>query len=119
MPWTPLCPLADLREGEGKFIRFEPYDLAVFLHGGQPYVLSNRCPHAGAPLSAGWIEQDCVICPRHCWPFRLTDGQLRDTPGVGVDTYTTRIVDGTLEADLPERADGAAGAMVTPPPRPT
>lgn len=101
MPWTPLCNLADLRDAAGYYVEAAGLKLAVFLHEGKPHVLDDECPHAGASLASGSIENGCAICPRHQWAFRLHDGQLRDSPFVKVNAYPARIVDGRVEADLP------------------
>src|SRR5258706_15509547 len=106
MAWTSLCELEELREDVGKYVEIGGFQLAVFLHAGQVYVLDNRCPHAGANLAGGYIVGECVVCPKHSWPFRLHDGQLRDTPGVNVDTYAVRLVEregrsSLVHGDLP------------------
>lgn len=36
---------------------------------GQVIAAPDRCPHREAPLSAGWIEDGCVVCPYHGWAF--------------------------------------------------
>jgi UDP-MurNAc hydroxylase len=38
---------------------------------GEKYSIRRYCPHQGADLSAGWIEGDCIVCPRHRWKFCL------------------------------------------------
>jgi nitrite reductase/ring-hydroxylating ferredoxin subunit len=106
MAWTSLCELPELREDEGKYFEIDGFRLAVFLHQGKVYVLDNECPHAGGSLAGGWVDEGCAVCPWHDWAFRLTDGQLRDTPGVMVKAYQTRMYarpgQGTLvQADLP------------------
>ena len=90
MAWTSLCDLSELAEGKGRAVEVEGYRLAVFLHQSQPYVLTDECPHAGAPMAGGWIDGDCVVCPVHAWSFRLTDGAL---PGgaEGLTSYPVRI----------------------------
>ena len=108
MAWTSLCDLAELTENEGKFIEIDGFKLAVFLRGGNAYVMDDACPHAGASLSGGHVDAaGCAVCPWHAWAFRLEDGQLRDTPGVTVDTYKVRLVQPAgdrpkvVQADLP------------------
>ena len=106
MAWTSLCDLDELREGTGKYVEIGGFRLAVFLDGGAVFVLDNTCPHAGASLAPGAIEDGCVVCPRHNWPFRLDNGQLRDMPGVAIGSYKTRIVqpqgrEPIVQADLP------------------
>jgi len=34
-----------------------------------PFVLDDRCPHRGAPLSLGRLEAGALICPYHGWRF--------------------------------------------------
>ncbi|MEO8307197.1 MAG: aromatic ring-hydroxylating dioxygenase subunit alpha [Pseudomonadota bacterium] len=49
---------------------------------GQIHGQSDRCPHLGASLSAGRIENDCIVCPFHGFHY---DGLGRCThiPSVG------------------------------------
>ena len=91
MSWTSLCELAELVEGKGKYVEVGGFQLAVFLHEGNVYVMDNCCPHAGGNLAGGVVEQGCAVCPLHYWSFRLDTGQLRDSPGVRVTTYATRL----------------------------
>jgi nitrite reductase (NADH) small subunit/3-phenylpropionate/trans-cinnamate dioxygenase ferredoxin subunit len=108
MPWTSLCQLDELTENEGKFVEIDGFKLAVFLKGGTPYVLDDTCPHAGASLSGGHVDPTgCAVCPWHAWAFHLENGQLRDTPGVTIDSYKVRVVQPSrdrpklVQADLP------------------
>ena len=106
MGWTSLCDIDELEEGRGKYVEIGGFQLAVFLHLGRPYVIDNACPHAGGNLSGGEIEDGCVLCPWHYWAFRLDNGQLRDMPGVAIDTYPTRLYEregkpSLVQADLP------------------
>lgn len=45
--------------------------------------ISDVCPHRGAPLSKGWLEEHgghtCVVCPYHAWAIDA-EGKLRDVP---------------------------------------
>jgi nitrite reductase/ring-hydroxylating ferredoxin subunit len=106
MPWTSLCDLTELEEGKGKYVEIGGFQLGVFLNQGRVYVTDNNCPHAGGNLAAGHIEDDCIVCPWHSWPFKLETGELRDMPGCAIATYKTRIVEPPdrgkiVQADLP------------------
>lgn len=106
MPWTSLCDLSELEEGKGKYVEIGGFQLAVFLHQGSIFVTDNNCPHAGGNLAGGHIENDCVVCPWHSWPFNLHTGELRDMPGCAISTYKIRVVERTdkpkiVQADLP------------------
>ncbi len=42
---------------------------------GCRYSINRRCPHQGADLSGGWVEEDrFLVCPRHRWRFDLKRG---------------------------------------------
>ena len=105
MAWTTLCEFSDLKEGEGLPIEIEGYHLAVFLNDGRPSVMSDTCPHAGAPMSQGWVKDGCAICPRHCWAFDLNDGTIQGTGAIGLTVYKSRVIDHAgrrlLQSDLP------------------
>lgn len=106
MSWVSLCRLDELTEGQGRYAEVGGFQLAVFLHGGEPFVLDNRCPHAGGSLSGGRVEAGCAVCPWHHWAFDLRSGQLRGKPFVKVRTYPARVlrIDGKpalVQAELP------------------
>jgi nitrite reductase/ring-hydroxylating ferredoxin subunit len=105
MAWVSLCILDELTDGKGKYVEIEGFHLAVFLNGDNVIVLDSTCPHAGANLADGFIHEGCAVCPWHYWAFRLDNGQMRDSPGVAVKKYTTRmrLHDGKnfVQADLP------------------
>jgi nitrite reductase (NADH) small subunit len=109
MPWTTLCDLEELVEGQGHYVDIDGRELAVFLHRGRPYVMDNTCPHAGGSLSSGYVEEHagtpCAVCPMHAWSFRLDNGEYFDMPGFEVRVYPVRVEwsDGRtlVQADLP------------------
>ncbi len=105
MAWTSLCSISELEPDKGKYVEIGGYQLAVFLSGGNVYVMDNHCPHAGGNMAGGYVEDGCAVCPWHYWAFRLHNGELRDNPGVIVRTYPTRILphagESLVQADLP------------------
>jgi len=102
MAWVKLCDENELAEGEGKYVKLGEIELAVFLSRGKIYAMDNHCPHAGGAMSAGYIEGNCAVCPWHGWAFNLHNGELMDAPTVKIATYAVRVVDGIVEAELPE-----------------
>ena len=109
MIWKPVCKLSDMEPSRGKYAEVGSACLALFLNDGRVYAMDNACPHAGANLAGGYIEDGCAVCPKHNWPFRLDDGQLRDSPGVHVQTYSVRLVENlagekVVEVFVPEQS---------------
>lgn len=106
MAWTTLCELSELKEGEGKYVEIDGFQLAVFLHQGEPFVLDNECPHAGGSMAGGWVDEEaCAVCPWHAWSFHLKDGRLKGSQAVGLRTYPIRLRDHEgkhfVQAELP------------------
>jgi phenylpropionate dioxygenase-like ring-hydroxylating dioxygenase large terminal subunit len=42
----------------------------------------HRCPHRGAVLTDGWVDDGCLVCPYHGWAW-TDDGALRLVPANG------------------------------------
>jgi Rieske [2Fe-2S] domain len=58
----------------------------------QYFGFAHTCPHAGAPMTDGYIDGACnVVCPVHQLKFNLRNG--RDTNGEGyrLKTYPVEI----------------------------
>ena len=61
-------------------VPFAGHDHVLFLDGqGQPRLFSDRCPHRGASLALGRLENGCLRCPFHGWMFS-SDGACLETP---------------------------------------
>ncbi len=86
-----VAKVGDLREGKGVAVRAGDAVIALFLVGGEYYALNDACPHMGAPLSLGDIRNGAVICDRHLWSFRLSDGVCEDIPRLNAKSYPVRV----------------------------
>jgi len=57
----------------------------VVTAGGQRYEVNRYCPHQGADLKEGWIEEGrYLVCPRHRWRFDLQGEGVCPTNGCSV-----------------------------------
>jgi len=52
---------------------------------GRRYLVDRFCPHEGADLKEGWVDDErYVVCARHGWRFDLTNGGRCTTNGTSV-----------------------------------
>lgn len=91
-------PLTALPPGNATLVVADKESVAVFNMGGTVYACSAACPHAGAPLSDGFIKGTVVTCPWHGWSFDLDAGP--DAPPDGVLRYPVTIENGEILVTL-------------------
>jgi nitrite reductase/ring-hydroxylating ferredoxin subunit len=102
-----VANVGDIPEGEGRCFTVEDTMVAVFLDGGNYHAINDFCPHMGASLAGGHVEDGAVMCPWHAWRFRLSDGLWCDNSKAGIRTatYDVRILDGQIQVRVPEPTD--------------
>ena len=75
----------------GLRVRLGRDDIGLFRYNGQIHAINDLCPHRGAPLSEGFIDQGKVFCPWHCFDFHLETGESTIASHLCVTTYPVRI----------------------------
>ena len=95
-----VCRVGEVQEGEGKTVVVDRKLIALFLHGGEYYAIDDCCPHMGASLGAGWVEQGTVTCSWHAWRFRLADGAWADNPRLKIGCYPVRVENGVIQVQI-------------------
>jgi nitrite reductase (NADH) small subunit/3-phenylpropionate/trans-cinnamate dioxygenase ferredoxin subunit len=100
-----VCKVAEVPEGEAKTVDVAGRLIAIFRAGGQYHAIDDICPHMGASLAGGYVENGVVTCPWHAWRFRLCDGAWADNPRLKIGCYPVRIEgdDIQVEVDPAER----------------
>lgn len=111
--WVRIARCDSVPVREGRAVRLNGHEIAIFNLGERFLATDNQCPHQGGPLSDGIVAGDSVVCPLHAWRIRLDSGQV-ERPArehACVATYPTRIEDGIVWLELPAAllAAGAAG----------
>jgi nitrite reductase (NADH) small subunit/3-phenylpropionate/trans-cinnamate dioxygenase ferredoxin subunit len=76
--------------------------VAVFNDEGVYKAICDLCPHMGASLAAGYVEDGEVTCPWHAWRFRLSDGTWCDNPRIKTKTFLVRVEGDEVQVALPE-----------------
>jgi nitrite reductase/ring-hydroxylating ferredoxin subunit len=88
--------IGDVPPGGAIAVIVGDYEIGLFNVDGTIYALDNICPHQGAPLSEGWIEELTVTCPWHAWCFDLRTGNMRLGAFDGVDSFDVQIENGAI-----------------------
>ena len=93
--------LEDIPEGGSAVVTVNQKDIAIFKVNGKFFALDDVCPHMGASLSGGYVEDGCVTCPWHYWRFRLADGTWADSPRIKTGSYPVHVVGDEVQLELP------------------
>ena len=96
--WHAVCRSQDLPAGHAKPIRIMSEDYTLYRgHSGTVQIVAHRCPHRGAPMHLGWVEDDGIRCAYHGWKFERSGRcieQPAEEPGfarkVSIRTCPTR-----------------------------
>jgi nitrite reductase (NADH) small subunit/3-phenylpropionate/trans-cinnamate dioxygenase ferredoxin subunit len=95
--------VGDIPEGGSIVVAVNQKDVAVFRIKDQYHAIDDLCPHMGASLSAGYVEDGNVTCPWHYWRFRLSDGAWADNPRVKTGCYRVQVVGDEIQLEVPEK----------------
>ena len=102
----------DLAEGELRGFEVARDTLVLVAKvEGRYKAIDDWCNHAGCLLSAGWIENNKVICPCHEVGFDLDTGRNMTSPGVCGDqrAYRATVEKGELVVDSLDANEGPDG----------
>jgi phthalate 4,5-dioxygenase len=86
--WLPVCTTEQLpyRDSDPLRVRLLGENLVAFRDsGGAVGVLQENCPHRGASLALGRVEEHGIRCLYHGWKFGV-DGKLQDVPNCSLKT---------------------------------
>ena len=94
-----VCRGAEIPEGRSFAAEIDGKPIAVYRIENQLYAIDDVCPHMGASLSAGPVENLIVTCPWHYWRFRLTDGAWADNPRIRIGCHGVVEEEGCIYID--------------------
>ena len=104
--FTTVCKAGDIPAGEGRPFPIHGTIVAVYFIDGEYFAINDFCPHMGASLADGHVENGEVTCPWHAWRFSVRDGTWCDNPNVCTDSYPVQVTDGIVKVAVPKK--GAA-----------
>lgn len=75
-----VAKVGEIPAGEGRAYPISGRMVAVFFVDGKYTAMYDVCPHMGASLATGYVEDGCVSCPWHAWRFSVETGCWMDSP---------------------------------------
>jgi nitrite reductase (NADH) small subunit/3-phenylpropionate/trans-cinnamate dioxygenase ferredoxin subunit len=95
-----VARVGSITEGTGRAFVVGDRIIAVFNQAGRYFAIDDVCPHMGASLAEGYLEDGVVACPWHAWRFRVCDGTWCDNPKTKVDSFPVRVVDDAIQVGV-------------------
>jgi nitrite reductase (NADH) small subunit/3-phenylpropionate/trans-cinnamate dioxygenase ferredoxin subunit len=87
-----VAKVGAIPEGTGATFHVGERLVAVFNRGGEYFAIDDLCPHMGASLGAGYLDEEGVVtCPWHAWRCAVTDGTWCDNPRIKIDAFEVRV----------------------------
>jgi nitrite reductase/ring-hydroxylating ferredoxin subunit len=88
-----IARVGAIPDGEGASFQVGDRLVAVFNQAGRYLAIDDLCPHMGASLGGGYLDEEGVVtCPWHAWRFNACNGKWADNPRLSVDTFEVRVV---------------------------
>ena len=101
--FTTVAKVSDIPAGQGQAFAVGGRMVAVFNEDGRFFAIDDFCPHMGASLAGGYVEEGAVTSPWHAWRFCVRDGTWLDNPNGKVKTncYEVRVVGEEIQVRVP------------------
>jgi nitrite reductase/ring-hydroxylating ferredoxin subunit/multimeric flavodoxin WrbA len=92
-----ICSVGDVPAGKSKTFTLKAGgEIALFNVDGKFHAISGKCQHKQGPLGKGTLDGKVVTCPWHGWKYSIVDGKSPHEGGDSVDSYETRVANGTV-----------------------
>ena len=96
-----IARVGEIAEGRGKAFDVGEKRITVFQVDGRLHAIDDACPHAGASLAKGYLEDGNVGYPWHYAEFGLATGKHRHAPSTcGVAVYPVTVTDGPIHMEV-------------------
>lgn len=105
MTFVPVARLQNVPPGAVLVAVAGEHEVALFNVAGRIFATESTCPHQGAPLSEGWVDDGCVTCPWHAWTFVLETGKMTLGEHGGIETFEVQIREGVIYVSTEPRTE--------------
>lgn len=99
----PLISIKDLKNSPLSGVSIDGEDVLVVNHDGEITIFQGVCPHQGALLAEGEIQEGHIVCPAHQWKFNCASGKKLNNEKECLLKFAPIIEDGVIhiqEGDL-------------------
>ena len=104
--YVTVAKVGSIPEGQGATFTVGERLVAVFNQGGEYSAIDDLCPHMGASLGAGQLDEEGqVTCPWHAWRFDVCDGTWCDNPTLKIDTFPVRVEGDEIQVLVTSKED--------------
>ena len=97
-----VAKVGDIEEGTGMAYAVNGRMIAVFRENDEYFAIDDMCPHMGASLAPGYLQDGVVTCPWHAWRFCVHDGTWCDNPKIGTDRFEVRVKGEEIQVIVPD-----------------
>lgn len=104
----------EIPPGEGRAFPVGGRMVAVFFDGQTYHAIDDFCPHMGASLASGYLENGIVTCPWHAWRFCVHDGRWCDNPKIKIDAFEVRLEGDEIQVRVTPRDSAPATPQIRP-----
>jgi nitrite reductase (NADH) small subunit len=102
--WVRITQAENIPLREGRSVKVDGWEVAIFNLGDRFLAVEGRCPHKGGPLAEGIVTGNTVVCPLHAWKINLETGAVanQNTVPACVRTFRTRVESNIVSIELPQ-----------------
>ena len=90
--YTRLAHKDEIPADRGLRIKHDGKYIALFNVKDEIFAINALCPHAGAFLDMGYMDDYSVICPLHGWDFDVRTGES-PTYGIATNCFDIEVID--------------------------
>lgn len=101
--YFPAARVGDLSPGEAIKIEVAGKAIALFNVEDTYFATDDRCTHADASLTEGFVLDDVVECPLHGATFSIKTGEALSAPATEpLTTYLVKVEGGEILVGIPQ-----------------
>lgn len=104
-PFARVGAVSDFADGRGRAVLVDGHRIAILRQGTRFLAVADPCPHMGASLADGRIEEGIVTCPWHGWRYDATSGKGLPParPWACVRTFEVKLEGEDVLVRIPEK----------------